>query len=344
MSTTSNFLIDSLEQLSSVLRHKLGSSYDSNTLYLITVQGPTCSGKSTFSKFLVNLLKKFSLLAHLVHLDGFYTFIDNSKINEDDFDFDNPATIDWTAARQVVYDMIDKKDTITKFRRTKEVAKEAFEIKNHHNIGIFEGIYAGNLLGEKMFNTKEFDPTDSYKIIENQFIENPLNEYIKNYIKENNGENVDNGEKVSNGGFETFIGSPHNNKSISLSHNKRWNDIKILNIIFTSCFDRMKEIRTERDQATRNLTVENVHLRFTKFLIPATDNWVLNDFFKFDIGLQHGNFNTTNLKLFLLKLCDFFGGEFENEIFKLKHDFSRVLNQCSGECLKYKNVLCFLGD
>ncbi|EOB12467.1 Uridine kinase [Nosema bombycis CQ1] len=249
MSATSNFLIDSLEQLSSVLRDKLGSSYDSNTLYLITVQGPTCSGKSTFSKFLVNLLKKFSLLAHLVHLDGFYTFIDNSKINEDDFDFDNPATIDWTAARQVVYDMIDKKDTITKFRRTKEVAKEAFEIKNHHNIGIFEGIYAGNLLGEKMFNTKEFDPTDSYKFIENQFIENPLHEYIKNYIKQNNG----NKKKVYNVEWtETFIDSPYNIKSI----NKRWNDIKTLNIIFTSCFDRMKEIRTERDQATRNLTVE----------------------------------------------------------------------------------------
>ncbi|EOB14325.1 hypothetical protein NBO_29g0008 [Nosema bombycis CQ1] len=338
MSATSNFFIDSLEQLSSVLRDKLGSSYDSNTLYLITVQGPTCSGKSTFSKFLVNLLKKFSLLAHLVHLDGFYTFIDNSKINEDDFDFDNPATIDWTAARQVVYDMINKKDTITKFRRTKEVAKEAFEIKNHHNIGIFEGIYAGNLLGEKMFNTKEFDPTDSYKIIKNQFIENPLHEYIKNHIEKNNG------EKVSNGVFGTFIDPTHNNNSTSLSDYKRWNDIKVLNIIFTSCFDRMKEIRTERDQANSKLTVENVHLRFTKFLIPATNNWVLNDFFKFDIGLQHGNFNTKNLKPFLSKLCDFFGGEFENEIFKLKHDFSRVLNQCSGECLNYRNVLCFLGD
>ncbi|ORD96748.1 URK [Hepatospora eriocheir] len=124
------------------------------------VQGPSCSGKTTLSKYLYNKLISIDIPTVLLSTDMYYkTFKD--KLTYDKiigYDFDNPAALNWDALSDTfkAYGTRQREIPISSYSfQTKK--QEIFKIDNiYPKVIILEGIYSFNLFSKKFFNIKEF--------------------------------------------------------------------------------------------------------------------------------------------------------------------------------------------
>jgi uridine kinase len=274
---------------------KFGDSYDENSLYFISIQGPTSSGKSSLSNSIKSLLS--SRKAYLIRLDDFYMIRDNAYEDVDNLDFDNPNILNWRNIYDVINSIIGKDALIPLYQRSTEACNKLTYVENiGYNLVIIEGLYAFNCLNEKIFNLKEFDIYDSDRYIENEYVEN---EQIIDYRSIGNG----------------------------------FKDIKFLNIMLTLCKSKMYSLKTKRDRISRNLPYQVILDRLNKFIWPDTLKWVYSEIFKHDIVIRHGNFNDFEITKLKKSLVKYFGcTQKSSDVFKddLKREY---LIDCSGECL-----------
>ncbi|KAF9760569.1 Uridine kinase [Nosema granulosis] len=298
------------EALSTIINTRFGQEYDPKTLYFISIQGATGSGKSTISKYLHKILS-LKFIVQLIHLDSFYTFVDNSKRDLTKFDFDNPSTINFLGARKALKSIIDQKETFTLYKRSQKEADVPIETENKGiNIVIIDGIYAFNCLDKKMFNIEEFTAEGQKENLEREYINNPLYEYIT-----------------------------------EIQQTGRWNAVKTLRIRFNMCFEKLSELRIERDAYERDLPRDEVTTRLDTFVLPATLRWVHSEEFERDIEIQHGNFNQQGVEDLTKAIFNFFKiVEYEKKL-PLTLDFSKICDtKCTHECGKGEKVSVYVAD
>ena len=120
-------------------------------LRVITLSGPTCSGKTTASKKLVEAFAKHSKRINIISIDDFY--YDKEKLHElsklkgmDKVDYDSVDTIDLDCLRNVVEEIFDDVPgdvhaPIFDFVEGKRVGYKTLECTDN-DIFVFEGIQA----------------------------------------------------------------------------------------------------------------------------------------------------------------------------------------------------------
>ncbi len=79
---------------------------------ICTLTGPTCSGKTTAAKLLIQRFAEYGLRAHIVSIDDFYYDTDylqslSRQKGLDHIDYDSPQTIDLEALREFVRELLD---------------------------------------------------------------------------------------------------------------------------------------------------------------------------------------------------------------------------------------------
>lgn len=175
---------------SNAVKTILGEKFDNNKKYIIAIQGVTTSGKTTLSSCLFNLLndEKAGLKPFRVSTDHFYKnkpFIGRSEEEIEQYDFDNPKSIDWDAMKKCIKEILDGKDRYSKSSYsfvTKE-RKEESKINPGFNIIIIEGIFAHGLFQDYFYNLDEFDAFNSEKTIKTPLVENQFIKDLDDKIK-----------------------------------------------------------------------------------------------------------------------------------------------------------------
>jgi len=166
---------DNLDGIRKMIQEHFGESYDPNQRYIICIQGATSSGKSTFSKKLHKMFTSNGINSYLLPLDSFYNVPDSPLEEKDEYDFDNPVSLNWESIQRVLEAIRDKKEVIPYYIRAKSHSGGG-GIENvlnpKPNIVIIEGIYAFNSVNDKIFNLCEYNPYNSKKIIEKEYIDN----------------------------------------------------------------------------------------------------------------------------------------------------------------------------
>lgn len=160
------------QNIFTILYKCFGQQYDDNKKYVISIQGSSSSGKSTLADSLYNVLVASGIECFLLHLDGYYKTTEN-KIKG--YDFDNPAALDWDKIDNVLK-AIENNDLLLplyEYSFITKISSGPYMTKNNKpRVVIIEGIYAFNTINDKVFNVKEFDPTNSQKQIVNKFVDN----------------------------------------------------------------------------------------------------------------------------------------------------------------------------
>ncbi len=115
---------------------------------VVTLSGPSCSGKTTTGKKLIERLSRMGLRVHLVSLDDFFLprdlLLARAAENGGKIDFDSPATLDYASLFGVI-DAIRENRTVTlpkfNFVSGKREGEETV-IPTGKDIFLFEGIQA----------------------------------------------------------------------------------------------------------------------------------------------------------------------------------------------------------
>lgn len=160
------------------IRRCFGKKYDKNDQYIICIQGSTSSGKSVFAKNLIEFLGENGLKTKYIQLDNYYYKQLNPDQDESNYDYDNPGSLDWDGIFKLVSDIIEKKTLLTYHvynKNYKDPVKIEKKLNTYANVIIIEGIFSFNVVNEKIFNIKEFNPYDTNKKIANAYVSNPLN-------------------------------------------------------------------------------------------------------------------------------------------------------------------------
>ncbi|KAM0675639.1 Uridine kinase [Gurleya vavrai] len=156
-------------------------AFNSEKKYLIAIQGSSSSGKSTLAHNIYNMFMASGIECFLLQLDKFYkTSEDTSNIH--DYDFDNPAALDWDKMHEVLFAIENDAEVIPTYEYSfvdKKCTGPIFVKNNKPKIIIVEGIYALNTVNEYVFNIPEMDPFNSKKNIEKEFLKNKR--FYKNF-------------------------------------------------------------------------------------------------------------------------------------------------------------------
>lgn len=161
-----------------IIKYKFGDQYNQKDKYLIVIQGATSSGKSTVAKQLYQLLINNNVNTKLIGLDSYYLSPDNPLEEDDNYDFDNPASLDWSSIVEVLKALEnDDQDLPVYFRRTSrsDINKKEYLPNTYPSVVIVEGIYAFNVINHYKFNLDELDPNNSDKAISREFVESDHN-------------------------------------------------------------------------------------------------------------------------------------------------------------------------
>ena len=118
-------------------------------LRIVRLFGPTCSGKTTAARILIDLFSKYGKRAHVVSIDDF--FFDKPVLEKiarekeiDGLDYDSPDTIDCEALRCFAEEIFDSKEVhcpIFDFVKGKRTGYRSMAV-DENDIFIFEGIQA----------------------------------------------------------------------------------------------------------------------------------------------------------------------------------------------------------
>lgn len=151
------------------------SSENSDRKFMIVLQGGSTTGKSTISKYIAGELEKCGVKHVMIPLDNYYKTFPKNISDVSSYDFDNPAAIDWQAVRNTISDLSDNKNSTVRFYEysfKERISQEKISINPCPDVLIVEGIFGFNIFNDLIFNTAEFDPFNSNKKIENEYIKN----------------------------------------------------------------------------------------------------------------------------------------------------------------------------
>ncbi|KAI5151081.1 uridine kinase [Enteropsectra breve] len=165
-----------LDTIKKLLVFSLGlMSASGKRCYLIAIQGSSCSGKSTYAKYLNEQFTKNNIRCQEVNLDNYYLSPGKSVKCLEDYDFDNPAAFNWDSILKTLNDLHSKKKVvrISEYSKDTKACKESETENSFPNVIILEGIYAFNMLNKQKFNLEEYNVLNSHQEIENEYIENP---------------------------------------------------------------------------------------------------------------------------------------------------------------------------
>lgn len=165
---------DKADAVRAVIRQCFGEVYNPDQRYIICIQGATSSGKSVFSRKIHSMLSENGINSYLLPLDSYYFQPMTSNLDEESYDFENPAALDWDNIFEVMKAIRDRRPYIyhnvypNSFSENVKVTKIPNTMPN---VLIVEGVQAFNTVSDKIFNIKEFDPYNSDKVIEKEFID-----------------------------------------------------------------------------------------------------------------------------------------------------------------------------
>ena len=115
---------------------------------MITLSGPSCSGKTTTADKLVEDLTAAGRRVHVVSIDDYYfdrsQLLEVARKNGDDVDFDSPSTIDIEELRKTVEDISDGGVVLVPRYDFKSGCRVGFReyVTDESDTFIFEGIQA----------------------------------------------------------------------------------------------------------------------------------------------------------------------------------------------------------
>lgn len=167
------------EPAMNIIKSNFGSKFDPNEIYLICVQGPSTSGKSTFTKSLKCLLMYYGLSVLTVHLDNYYK---STGRDVENYDFDNPAAWDWSKINELFKAIENRDEKLPQYSYSFEtwICRGPTYVKNiKPNVVIVEGIYAFNSINKNVFNVTDLDPYDTNKEVQNIYVPNPYTPSFK---------------------------------------------------------------------------------------------------------------------------------------------------------------------
>lgn len=162
------------------MREVFGPNFNSSQKYVISVQGPSTCGKTTLCRIMKTALEEKypgECKVALISIDSFYeNLADNNLKSLRNYDFDNPAAIEWDALVRTLKALINDSETYpestyefaTMIRNEKDVPNPGF------NIIIIEGIYGHNVFNDEIFNISEYSPYSSSKEIDVPYVKNTL--------------------------------------------------------------------------------------------------------------------------------------------------------------------------
>ena len=102
-----------------------------------------------------------------------------------------------------------------------------------------------------------------------------------------------------------------------------FNNLAPLNILLTTCKQKMFNIRMQRDFMERGKSKEMIEFQLNNQVWPATKKWVLNPKLKVDQLFWHGTFNDLQLDSFFMTLSTFITKKFAKHEIKEKPFFCR---------------------
>ncbi len=115
---------------------------------IVTLSGPSCSGKTTTGKKLIERLSRMGQRVHLVSLDDFFLprdlLLARAADNGGKIDFDSPNTLDYASLSSVIADIrANRAVTLPKFSfLTGKREGEETVIPQENDLFLFEGIQA----------------------------------------------------------------------------------------------------------------------------------------------------------------------------------------------------------
>ncbi len=114
--------------------------------HIVTLSGPTCSGKTTTARKLISEFSEAGRKVHVVSLDDFYydREVLLARTTDGHIDFDSPSTIDMDAFAEAVQDIFAYRPThLPKFdfKEGRRIATEVID-PDERDVYIFEGIQA----------------------------------------------------------------------------------------------------------------------------------------------------------------------------------------------------------
>lgn len=118
-------------------------------LRLITVSGPSCSGKTTSSKKLEAALEEHGYAVHVISIDDFFLdrdyLIKRAHEKGVPLDFDSPDTLDFAALADAIDAIVSGKShqiPIFSFREGRRVGYRTLTPTGSHDVYLIEGIQA----------------------------------------------------------------------------------------------------------------------------------------------------------------------------------------------------------
>ncbi len=154
------------------------SSFSRNKPLLILLQGASCSGKSTFANSLEATMEDKFVKVKRIKVNSYYKTVINDSESIDNYDFDNPAAIDWELMRKTFDDISSRSDTVQYCTFDFETCTSKIHVEQNTfpEVIILDGIYAMNLFNDKIFNVSEYDCLKpSNQEISVEYIDNPNN-------------------------------------------------------------------------------------------------------------------------------------------------------------------------
>merc|ERR1711973_320734 len=112
---------------------------------VIAIHGPTTSGKTTFCDNLHAMIKD-EVRVMKIHLDDYYKTC--SHVDVHDFDFDNPAVLDWTKIHALIRSINDGDEYLPTYSYdfvTRESVGPKMIKNTYPQVLIVEGCYALNI-------------------------------------------------------------------------------------------------------------------------------------------------------------------------------------------------------
>lgn len=115
---------------------------------IVTLSGPTCSGKTTLARKLISEFSEAGRRVHVVSIDDFYydraLLLERAAANGGVIDFDSPSTIDMNTFGATVADIFDGRSTSIPRFDFKSGCRAGYEeiTPDEQDVFIFEGIQA----------------------------------------------------------------------------------------------------------------------------------------------------------------------------------------------------------
>lgn len=164
---------DDSEKVRRVIQKCFRGAWDAGKRYIVCIQGPTTTGKTTFSRRLYEMLRENEVNVYMLGLDSYYFRPLNPALDEEGYDYDNPAALDWQSVFGTLRALVEREPVIEHRAYSASCYGEFSTVQRAnpmHSVVVIDGVQAFNTVSDRVFNIEEFDPHDSGKAIENEFV------------------------------------------------------------------------------------------------------------------------------------------------------------------------------